>query len=58
VEKTKITQKDFDEIYELIPNLEDNKNIPEKEESKNFTFEEYTEQYDKNIKKELEEDAS
>ncbi len=58
-EKVKITKKELDEIYELVPDIEDSKNIPEKEPDTNFSFEEYTEQYDKEHNKvELEEDAS
>ncbi len=56
VEKVKITKKELDEIYELIPDLEDKKNIPEEEiDNKNFSFEQYTEYYDK---QKVEEDAT
>ncbi len=56
-EKLKISKKEFDEMYELIPDIEDTQDTPIKEETKNFTFEEYTEAYDKNGKK-VEDDAS
>ncbi len=31
-EKVKITQKEFDEIYDIIPDIEDTKNIPEEKQ--------------------------
>ncbi len=31
-EKVKITQKEFDEIYDIIPDIEDTKNIPQEKQ--------------------------
>ncbi len=46
-EKVKITKKEFEEMYELIPDIEDKQNIPEKEsDDKNANFEVYTENFD------------
>ncbi len=62
MEKIKATKKEIEEIYEMIPDIEDEQiskdmeHIPEKG-SRNFTFEEYTVQYDKEDK-EVEENAS
>ncbi len=61
MEKIKATKKEIEEIYEMIPDIDDTENIPDKEtskeETKNFSFEEYTVQYDKEGK-EVNEDAS
>ncbi len=47
MDKIKITQKEFDDMYELIPDLEDTKDIPKVEESKvESEFEIYTSEMD------------
>ncbi len=57
MEKIKATIKEIEEIYDIEKDPKDStKDIPEKE-TKNFTFEEYTVQYDKD-EKEVEEDAT
>ncbi len=64
MEKVKITKKELDEIYELVPDIEDTENIPEELQAKNqnfntetdnFSFEEFTEHFDKEGKKVVED---
>ncbi len=57
VEKVKISKKEFESMYELMPDIEESKNIPEVDDGKNFSFEEYTEVFDKDHKK-VEDNAS
>ncbi len=65
VEKLKISRKEIEEMYDIVEGeIEDPKTPDEiadanrKDAEKNFTFEEYTEHYDKNQEKEFLEDAS
>ncbi len=59
MEKIKITKKEIKDLYDVID--EDPVSSTEEHiqgEDKNFTFEEYTESYDKQQLKEFKEDAS
>ncbi len=57
-EKVKITKKELDEIYELVPDIEDTKQEEDKEpvESLEHTFEEIISYGDKKLEKELKEE--
>jgi len=55
-EKIKITKKELDDIYEIEEDVEKELIVAKDDQDKNFTFEEYTEHYDKNNKKQLEQD--
>ncbi len=56
MEKIKISKKELEDIYDITDAVKPVEE--EKEEDKNFTFEEYTESYDKEQLKEFKEDAT
>ncbi len=54
-EKVKIKQSELNDIYEIENDSEEAKHIPEKKKDTNSEFEVYTEQYDEEDEKVIEE---
>ncbi len=49
MEKVKITKKELDDIYEIIPDIEDKIDKDEEDSNVVLEFEEYTEKEDKKM---------